>query len=250
MKELTVVKKRFPKIESNFDEIATELDECIAREKTIVYTDKKEVKKARAEINKEKKAFSDSRIAYKKMLMENITDWENEAKKIEAKYDEWLAIPDEFLKEEEEIRLQERYGLIEYLYRTILGKWCNFIPLKRLFCLDKGEEVHKEWKNASVTEQDISNDLKTTVINLEEGMKAIEGMHLQYEIDVKNEFFKTLSLPKAMQINEELMNLSAMLNVDDDSFPITRKAEITATDTQITELEHFCNSKGIECEWL
>lgn len=249
MKELTVVKKRLPKIESNFDEIAAELDECIAREKTVVYTDTKEVKKARASIYKEKKAFSDSRIAYKKMLMENITDWETEAKKIEAKYDEWLAIPDEFLKEEEEIRLQERYGLIEYLYRTILGKWCDFIPLNRLFCLEKDNEVHKEWKNATTTEQDISNDLKATVLNLEEGMKAIEAMKLPFELDVKNEFLKTLTLMKAVKVNEELLTLSSRLSEGDYGFPLTKKAEITATDTQVRELEHFCHSKGIDIEW-
>ena len=249
MKELTVVKKRLPKIESNFDEILAELDECIEREKTIVYTDKKEVKNARAGINKEKKAFSDSRIAYKKMLMENITEWETEAKKIEAKYDEWLAIPDAFLKEEEEIRLQERYGLIEDLYHTILGDWARFIPLERLFCLEKDKEVHKEWKNATTTEQMIANDLKATVVNIVEGMTALNAMNLPFDLEAKNEFFKTLSLKSAVDRNAELVALAEKLD-DDNGFPFTQKAELMATDSQLKKLLSFCKQTGIEVKWL
>lgn len=247
MKELQVKPIEY-KVEWNYEEIKDQLNAELEPYRNPTELDKKSAKETVTFMNKINDAMNDRAKDIDKELSQPIKDFRNEVKELMAMVTDVQKPYKDYVEKLEAERIEERKAFIWRTYNDIFGVWTTFIPFDHIFCLEKDKEVNKAWKNATCSEQAITNEMKATRINLQEGITAISHMNLPFEIDAIYEYLRTFSIKAATDVNDALVKL-AEAQIPLDEFPTTKKAEITATDSQIAELERFCAIKGIDVEW-
>ena len=91
MNELKLVSKTTPaQVNFNYDEIANHLEGVLQKYSGLIFTEDTvaDCKKTIAELKKGQKSLSDFRIKTKKELTVSVTEFENQCKKLSAKFDE------------------------------------------------------------------------------------------------------------------------------------------------------------------
>lgn len=237
------------KVEWNYAEIKEQLNKELEPYRNPTDLDKKSAKGTVTFLNNVADAMNNRAKDIDKELSKPIKDFRGEVNELISMVDEVRKPYKDYVEQLETERIEERKAFIWRTYNDIFGVWTTFIPFEHIFCLEKGKEVNKEWKNATCSEQAITNEMKATRINLREGMVAIEHMNLPFEIDAIYEYLRTFSIKAATGVNDALVKL-AETQIPLDEFPSTKKAEVTATESQIKELERFCSAKGIDIDWL
>lgn len=239
MRELIIKPFDLKKIEWNADEIKAELDQELEQFRNPQKLDKKLAKETVAFLNKVSKAISDKAIAIDKDLSKPIKDFRTEVKEMNTMIDEVKKPYDEYLYATETKRKSEKEKLILDIYEYNIGEFRDFIPIERVW--------NDKWLNATYELEAIANDIKATVINAKETLAAYERMNLRFLLEAKRVYFNTLSMEEGVRANDELCRLAGQ---SDDGFPYTKKAEITASESQFDTLVDFCKTKDIEILWL
>ena len=243
MKEVQVKPIEY-KVEWNYEEIKDQLNAELEPYINPTDLDKKSAKETVTFMNKINDAMNDRAKDIDKELSQPIKDFRNEVKELMAMVTDVQKPYKDYVEQLEAERIEERKAFIWRTYNDVFGVWTTFIPFEHIFCLEKGKEVNKEWKNATCSEQAIANEMKATQINLREGMTAVAHMNLPFEIDAIYEYLRTFSIKAAALVK------LAETQIPLYEFPITKKAEVTSTESQIKELERFCSAKGIDIDWL
>lgn len=203
--------KGLSKVEDNISEAkeyALQLKEYYS---TLVFTEeqKDEAAKERANVNKVVKKISDYRkniIAEFKKPIETFETTAKETEKILKETSDFIDVQvKNFENKEKEIRKENS----RKIYETNIEELKDVIPFEKIFdekWLNKGS-----WKNdgtSPLIESEI-NDIKEKVRN---GLKAIEELHSEFELEVKNTFLQDFSLERAIFKNTQLIEQKKALS--------------------------------------
>lgn len=257
MMEIQIVPVEVKHLDWNIEELKAELNKELEPYRNPVELEKRPAKEIVAFLNKLIKAMNDRAIAIDKELSQPIKDFRTEVKELNAMVEDVQKPYKEFIDKLEAERVQERIILIHELYEDIFKDYKSVIPEEQIFRIPnkelKDDGIHKEWLNATTKPENIAGDMNATIINLEEGLAALDRMNLPFDLFAQEAFLRTSSTKEAINASKRAEAVAKFFGAEeeeDDGFPYDKKAEIVATDSQYRKLEDFCRKNGIEIKWL
>ena len=185
-------------IEYNHEELKSELSEQLQKYKNIVVTEDsiKEFKADKANLNRLKTALEDKRKEVKKQCLQPYENFEKNIKELVMLIEEPIKVIDSQLKEIENKKKEEKANEIEKIYYETIGIYEELVPLNKIF--------NSKWLNSTYKLNDITSEIKEVRAKLESGLQIIEGLHSEFEQQIKDKFFETLDISKALQENTRL----------------------------------------------
>jgi hypothetical protein len=188
-------------IEYNHEELKSELSEQLQKYKNIVVTEDsiKEFKADKANLNRLKTALEDKRKEVKKQCLQPYENFEKNIKELIALIEEPIKVIDSQLKEIESKKKEEKANEIEKIYYDNIGKFEQLVPLDKIF--------HSKWLNTTYKLNDITLEIKEVYSNIENGLQIIEGLNTEFKQEIKDKFFETLDITKALSENARLKEL-------------------------------------------
>lgn len=185
-------------IEYNHEELKSELSEQLQKYKNIVVTEDsiKEFKADKANLNRLKTALEDKRKEVKKQCLQPYENFEKNIKELVMLIEEPIKVIDSQLKEIESKKKEEKVNEIEKIYHETIGIYEELVPLNKIF--------NSKWLNSTYKLNDITSEIKEVRAKLESGLQIIEGLHSEFEQEIKDKFFETLDISKALQENTRL----------------------------------------------
>ncbi len=185
-------------IEYNHEELKSELSEQLQKYKNIVVTEDsiKEFKADKANLNRLKTALEDKRKEVKKQCLQPYENFEKNIKELVMLIEEPIKVIDSQLKEIENKKKEEKANEIEKIYYENIGVFEPLVPLSKVF--------NSKWLNTTYKLNDIISEIKELKIKLESDLQIIEGLNSEFEQQIKDKFFKTLDISKALQENTRL----------------------------------------------
>lgn len=194
--------KEFPAaILYNHEELKAELSRQIEKYKNIVVTEEtiKSSKADKANLNHLKTALENKRKEVKKQCLQPYEAFERNIKELTALIDEPIAAIDSQLKEFEKIKKEQKQKEIEIIYEENIGIFKELVPLEKIW--------NGKWLNVTYKLSDIETEIKEIYNNLESGLQIIEGFETEFQQEIKNKFFETLDIQRALQEKERLKDL-------------------------------------------
>lgn len=206
---------------------------------TLVFTEaqKEEAEKERATINKTVKKIADYRkniVAEFKKPIEIFETTAKETEKILKETSEYVDLQvKNFENKEKEIRRENAKNI----YEKNIEELIELVSFEKIFndkWLNKGS-----WKedNSSPT---IENEIIEIREKVRRGLKAIEELHSEFELEVKNTFLQDFSLETAIFKNTQLLNQKQILSKVED-----KKEEIVKTKVE-TMLKEEVKAESID----
>ena len=185
-------------IEYNHEELKSELSEQLQKYKNIVVTEDsiKEFKADKANLNRLKTALEDKRKEVKKQCLQPYKNFEKNIKELVMLIEEPIKVIDSQLKEIENKKKEEKANEIEKIYYENIGVFEPLVPLSKVF--------NSKWLNTTYKLNDIISEIKELKIKLESDLQIIEGLNSEFEQQIKDKFFETLDISKALQENTRL----------------------------------------------
>ncbi len=185
-------------IEYNHEELKSELSEQLQKYKNIVVTEDsiKEFKADKANLNHLKTALEDKRKEVKKQCLQPYENFEKNIKELVMLIEEPIKVIDSQLKEIENKKKEEKANEIEKIYYENIGVFEPLVPLSKVF--------NSKWLNTTYKLNDIISEIKELKIKLESDLQIIEGLNSEFEQQIKDKFFETLDISKALQENTRL----------------------------------------------
>ena len=185
-------------IEYNHEELKSELSEQLQKYKNIVVTEDsiKEFKADKANLNRLKTELEDKRKEVKKQCLQPYENFEKNIKELVMLIEEPIKVIDSQLKEIENKKKEEKANEIEKIYYETIGIYEELVPLNKIF--------NSKWLNSTYKLNDITSEIKEVRAKLESGLQIIEGLHSEFEQQIKDKFFETLDISKALQENTRL----------------------------------------------
>lgn len=194
--------KEFPAaILYNHEELKAELSRQIEKYKNIVVTEEtiKSSNADKANLNHLKTALENKRKEVKKQCLQPYEAFERNIKELTALIDEPITAIDSQLKEFEKIKKEQKQKEIETIYEENIGIFKELVPLEKIW--------NGKWLNVTYKLSDIETEIKEIYNNLESGLQIIEGFETEFQQEIKNKFFETLDIQRALQENERLKDL-------------------------------------------
>lgn len=194
--------KEFPAaILYNHEELKAELSRQIEKYKNIVVTEEtiKSSKADKANLNHLKTALENKRKEVKKQCLQPYEAFERNIKELTALIDEPITAIDSQLKEFEKIKKEQKQKEIETIYEENIGIFKELVPLEKIW--------NGKWLNVTYKLSDIETEIKEIYSNLKSGLQIIEGFETEFQQEIKNKFFETLDIQRALQENERLKDL-------------------------------------------
>lgn len=190
-------------IEYNHEELKAELSEQLKKYQNIVVTEEsaKEFKADKANLNRLKTALEDKRKEVKKQCLQPYENFEKNIKELIALIEEPIKVIDSQLKEIESKKKEEKANEIEKIYYDNIGKFEQLVPLDKIF--------HSKWLNTTYKLNDITLEIKEVYSNIENGLQIIEQLNTEFKQEIKDKFFETLDITKALSENARLKELRA-----------------------------------------
>lgn len=260
-------------VEFNFDELSNILDENLKKYDGLTFTDKDvaDCKKTITELNKGKKAVDTYRKETKKKLTASVTDFENQCKDLNKKFDEVITP----LKEQQEAfeekrkeekkkkivpiieRLVDQQGLNEkYIDQLLVIPDEYYNKSKTLKSIDKElstkaehlgikqdkEEADQEAIRSHVqliNEKQGVNLTESSYVSLLDYMAEVAQIKKQIEMDAENEVTKAQTVES---IEYKEVPLSSAPGHDEEHFVESYKVE--GTEDQLEALEEYMSSHG------
>lgn len=290
MNELQVKTLKFVPavVEFNYDELAASLEANLKRYEGLTFTedDVAECKKTVAELRKGKKAVDAYRLETKKKLTQSVTDFENQCKKLNEKFDEVLNPLVSQMDEFEEKRKEEKRADVQ----AVIDKLVTEMELSDVFSaelvvenehLNKGKTIKVITEELTLKAQSLKAKQETYLANKEIIENTVEIANNRYEtnltasgyvslLDYKDiKEIKTQILDDAQeevqkqierdrvkkQIEEEKAQRAAAAvkaqpieAVEDDEATFFEVYKITGTESQLEAIEDFMNNEGIQWE--
>lgn len=186
------------KVEDNIleaKEYALNLKEYYSR---LIFTDEQisEAKEERASINKVIKNIADYRKNIVAEFKKPIEIFETTAKETEKILKETADFVDVQVKNFENKEKEEKKRQIEISFNQLVEELKDIVPLTKIF--------DEKWLNKTVKLAAVENEIKDKLDNIRSGLKAIEELHSEFELELKNTFLQDFDLTKAIFKNNQL----------------------------------------------
>lgn len=165
---------------------------------TLVFNDDqlKEAKDERASINKLVKSIADYRKNIVAEFKKPIEQFETTAKETEKILKETSDFVDVQVKNFENKEKEKKREEIEKIYNTQIEELKDVISINQLF--------NDKWLNRGTTLQSIEDEIKNKLASIRSGLKAIEELHSEFELEIKNTYLQDFDLSKAIIKNNQL----------------------------------------------
>ena len=186
------------KVEDNIleaKEFALQLKEYYS---TLVFTPEQldEAKGERASINKVVKKIADYRKDIVAEFKKPIDLFETTAKETEKILKETADFVDIQVKNFENEEKAKKRKLIEDIFNNLVEELKDVITLEKIF--------DEKWLNKTTKLAAVENEIKEKLENIRNGLKAIEELHSEYELELKNTFLQDFNLANAIYKNNQL----------------------------------------------
>ncbi len=184
-------------------EYALQLKEYYSK---LVFTDEQiqEAKGERASINKVIKKIADYRKDIIAEFKKPIELFETTAKETEKILKETADFVDVQVKNFENKEKEEKKQHIEEIFTKQVEELKDIVPLEKIF--------EEKWCNKTVKLATIEEEIKIKLNSIRTGLKAIEELHSEFELEVKNTFLQDYSLENALFKNTQLREQKAALS--------------------------------------
>ena len=165
---------------------------------TLVFNDDQleEAKDERASINKLVKSIADYRKNIVAEFKKPIEQFETTAKETEKILKETSDFVDVQVKKFENKEKEKKREEIEKIYNTQIEELKDVISINQLF--------NDKWLNKGTTLQSIEDEIKSRLDDIRSGLKAIEELHSEFELEIKNTYLQDFDLSKAIIKNNQL----------------------------------------------
>ena len=190
-------------VENNINEAKEYALELKKYYETLVFDEEQldEAKKERASINKIVKNVSDYRKSIVTEFKKPIVEFENIAKETEKILKETSEFVDVQVKNFENKEKETRKENAQKIYEANIEELKDVIPFEKIF--------NDKWLNKGSWKEDNTSPLiEKEIIEIREkvksGLKAIEELDSEFELEVKNTFLQNFDLSEAIFKNNQL----------------------------------------------
>lgn len=265
MNEIKAEIKGVAKVEDNILEAKTYALKLKDYYSTLVFNEDQiaEAKGERASINKVVKKIADYRKDIIAEFKKPIELFETTAKETEKILKETADFVDVQVKNFENREKEEKRKQIEISFNQLVEELKYIVSINKLF--------DEKWLNKTVKLSTIEEEIKTKLDNIRQGLKAIEELHSEFELEVKNTFLQDFDLSKAIFKNTQLLErketlsrveekkqevvqekVESMLKQEVKEEPLeptlTYTLKITGTLTKQKALKEFLDLNGMKYE--
>ncbi|MEK4715257.1 DUF1351 domain-containing protein [Sporosarcina sp. FSL K6-5500] len=263
-------------VEFNFDELAAVLDENLKKYTGLTFTDKDAAacKKVIAELNKGKKLLSAYRIETKKELTVSVTDFENQCKELDAKFNAVIGPLKEQADDFEADRMDAKRKKVNDLISALIVKeGLNDKYMAQLIIKDEyltksktlkaiGEELATTAEHLGIKQDKEEADIEiikgfVELANTKSGLNLIESTYINLldfepvdEIKMRINYDVEGQLKKATPVQiipmpkgHDIVIPTPVSKTDDESF--VEKYEVTGTESQLDALEEYMSNHGL-----
>lgn len=257
-------------VENNINEVkefALKLKDYYSK---LIFTNEqiKEAESERATINKAIKKISDYRKETISEFKKPIELFEQTAKETEQILKETSDYVDKQIKSYEEVQKEKRKVNAKKIYDANIEELKELIPFEKIFnekWLNKGS-----WKDDN-TSSLIQNEIIEIREKVRNGLKTIESLNSEFELELKNTFLQDFSLENAILKNNQLIEqqkallksnevkeeikvkkteefISKKVENEDLEPTITYTLKITGTMSQMKALRAFLETNEMDFE--
>lgn len=167
----TVITQESAKISCNFEQVEKAIQETLSEYKGAVFTEssKTYAKKHVASLRAQKKALQDNLREEKKKYMLPWDEFEAQAKRLIAMYDEPINLINGQVQAFEEKRIAEKKQLIEHIYSELVSdELSSYIPMSQIY--------NPRWENATVKEKEIRKEIAEITLKTKKDIETISHM--------------------------------------------------------------------------
>lgn len=194
MEEVTaVITQESAKISCNFEQVEKALHDRLSEYEGAVFTEdsKTIAKKHVASLRAQKKTFQDNLRDEKKRYMQPWDEFEAQAKRLIAMYDEPINLINGQVQAFEENRIAKKRELISQIYEELVPEdLSEYIPLKRIY--------NQKWENATTKEKDIRNEISSAAEKVQKDIATISAMESASESNALLIYRMNLDLTEAV----------------------------------------------------
>ena len=194
MEEVTaVITQECAKISCNFEQVEKALHDRLSEYEGAVFTEdsKTIAKKHVASLRAQKKTFQDNLRDEKKRYMQPWDEFEAQAKRLIAMYDEPINLINGQVQAFEENRIAKKRELISQIYEELVPEdLSEYIPLKRIY--------NQKWENATTKEKDIRNEISSAAEKVQKDIATISAMESASESNALLIYRTNLDLTEAV----------------------------------------------------
>ena len=192
----------------------------------LVFTDDQlyEAKNERAGINKVIKKISNYRKNIVSEFKKPIEVFESTAKETERILKETADFVDVQVKNFEYREKEEKKQTIQNIYKKLVEELDGIITLEKVF--------NEKWLNKTVSIQTVEEELKAKFDEIRDGLKAIEELHSEFELEVKNTYLQDFNLSNAIFKNNELLERKVALQKSEEVKEVIAKEKV---ETMLSE---------------
>lgn len=279
MNELQIKTNSFTpaKVDFNYEQISRYLDEVLKKYDGLVFTEEtvQDCNKTIAELRKGKRSLDDFRKKTKKELTKSITEFENQCKELNKKFDEVidpLVEQSDFFEEQRRIEKKEKVQkIVDELIKEqgLNEKYAQMLVIEDQY-LNKTktlksirEELTTTAETLGVQQDKEESDkelIKTKVelanakynVNLSETpyvklleYENVEDIEIKINLDAERES-KVEPEPEPEPISDELIELVTMPEPKEDEEIYMERYEVHGTDAQLDALEDFMKYQDLE----
>lgn len=188
----------------------------------------KEAKEERASINKLVKNIADYRKNIVAEFKKPIEQFETTAKETEKILKETSDFVDVQVKNFENKGKEKKRTEIENIYNKQVEELKDVLSINQLF--------NDKWLNKGTTLQSIEDEIKTKLDDIRSGLKAIEELHSEFELEIKNTYLQDFDLSKAIIKNNQLKEQKERLSkVEEKKEEIIQEKVETMLKTEVKE---------------
>lgn len=222
--------KGVAKVEDNILEAKTYALQLKDYYSTLIFNDDQiaEAKNERASINKIIKKIADYRKDIITEFKKPIELFETTAKETEKILKETADFVDIQVKDFENREKEEKIKQIEISFNQLIEDLKELVPINKLF--------DEKWLNKTVKLSAIEEEIKSKLDNIRSGLKAIEELHSEFELEIKNTFLQDFDLSKAILKNTQLLERKeAFLKAEEKKEEIIQEKVETMLKEEVKE---------------
>ena len=170
-------------IEYNHEDLKMELSEQLKKYQNIVVTEDgmKEFKADKANLNRLKTALEDKRKEIKKQCLQPYENFEKNIKEIDGK------------------KKEQKISDMKKIYHENIGGFEELVPFEKIY--------NVKWLNSTYKLEAIALEIHKIQSDLESGLQIIDGLATDFKQEIKDKFFETLDISKALAENARLKEL-------------------------------------------
>lgn len=241
---------------TNWDFAAIKLQlESGLKKYDIVYTDEKEAKADKSELNKIKNAIEDRRKEYKKECLKPYNIVEAQVKELVTMIDKRTEHIDEAVKEYKAKKEKEKLKEVKAFYdkqSADLGEYAE--PLFGVFL------KNSKWLQVSHSMKQCREEIVLAVSKAKRETDRIKASGSPFVSALLDSYAKGMSMEDILKQNDELITATKLANINLSSPPVVPQKEVTAdkengtilmvyaSKRQLESLIDFMNAIGIEYE--